>query len=132
MRWDEVVDELRTRHAVVASGAGWIHLLWRFGPAVQRQRVELAGARRRDHITVTCDVLPIVQLSPVAVLKQNAGLLAGALALEGHTCVLRLAFALDELTTAPLRRALVLCAQEATRLRVLRREAAAPTPYVIE
>jgi hypothetical protein len=132
MRWTEVVRELEASRAVVASGERWLGLLWKLGSERQRQKVELTAERGRDHVVVTAGVLPLTQLSPVAVLRQNAGLMAGALALDGHTCVLRYAMRLDELDPARLRQTLVSCAHEAMRLRRLRTDAAAPTPHVVD
>ena len=132
MRWVDVVSDLRSTQTVVAAGERWLGITWLLGPERQRQRVELARARGRDHVVITAGVLPLVQLSLVAVLRQNAGLLAGALALEGQTCVLRVAMRLDELDTPKLRRAMVHCAHEAARLRRLRRDAAEPTPHRID
>jgi len=132
MRWEEVVAALRVRRLVVIEKDHWLGLAWRLGGEVQRQRVELVQPPGRGWIAVACEVLPLVQLSPVAILRYNAGLLCGSLAVEGPTCILRYVLRLEELTVPLLVRSLVTCAHEASRLRKLRRDAASPTPHVVD
>jgi hypothetical protein len=133
MRWDEVTTVLRDRGLLAVENRRWLGLVWRFGAETQRQRVEVARrSSRDDHIVVASEVMPIVQLSPLAVLRHNARSLLGSMAAEGPMCVLRSVLRLDDLTAPLLLRTAVACAHEAARLRGLRRAAAGPTPYVVD
>ncbi len=130
--WNEVVEELRRHHTLVVEKATWVGLAWRFGESVQRQRVEVVKLSGREQLVISCDVLPLAQISPLVALRHNATLPVGALAVEGTTCVLRCTAPIEELGPQALQQLLAIIAHEAMRLRALRRHAAAPAPYVVD